>query len=192
MDGPRKIGEVVNLQALSKPANVLPMSSGTGLPVGFDTESLHDFQAVETVLDDRLPVSLKPIWNDRIGRDGFETELSGFEFNGASEAETEQAIAILQAANSPCPPEVSAKAVMALKLRTKARADDQADLEARVALMIDDLADYPADVVIDGCRAWAKQNTWFPSWKELTDYLDFRVKKRRKMLEALQGMKACA
>jgi len=40
-------------------------------------------------------------------------------------------------------------------------------------------------VVIDACRYWARAETWFPSWAELKDQLDARVKRRRRLRDAV-------
>lgn len=163
----------------------------TALPAVFDTDQFLDFKAVEAILEQDLPesvrASLKDVWRDWTDSQGrFDCELSHYDFHGAPAEDVEQALAILETANKPAPPDVAAKAVTALRLRTKTRPEHANDLDALVTLFADDLSEYPADVVVDACKAWARQNKWFPSWSELIDYLDFRVRKRRRMLEALQ------
>lgn len=117
---------------------------------------------------------------------GFDFEVAGYDFSKASHADLEEALPILEAVNQPCPPDIAAKAVGALKVRTVARKEQQDDLSLTVAVFTEDLMDYPPDVVIDACRRWASKEKWFPSWAELKDLLDYKAGKRRKILEALR------
>ena len=59
-------------------------------------------------------------------------------------------------------------------------------MRIKISVFTDSLAGYPPDVVVDGCRAYANENKWWPAWSELVGYLDWRVNKRRRMKEALE------
>lgn len=193
MDGLKQIAEVVNPGAWSRPGAEPSKRSATAIPAVFDTDRALDFQAVEGVIDRDLPetvrASLKDSWRTWTGADGqFDCELSRYEFGGAPDRDVDRAIAILKAANRSTPAEVAAKAVTALRLRTKARPEHKNDLDALVTIFADDLSAYPPDVVVDACKVWARENKWFPAWSELLDYLEPRVRKRRLMLDALSAM----
>jgi hypothetical protein len=118
---------------------------------------------------------------------GFDEILMGYAFAGAPDSDIESAKEILDALNTPCPENIAEEAVGRMRARTIRRAEDQMDMMLTIAVFSEDVANYPADVVIDGCRSWASQNKYFPSWSELKDMLDWRVRKRRLMREALNA-----
>lgn len=50
---------------------------------------------------------------------------------------------------------------------TVARERDQADLKAMLAVMAEELAEFPADVIRAELRAWARHEKWWPTLSEL-------------------------
>lgn len=116
---------------------------------------------------------------------GFDFEIVGYKFAGAPKVDVERAIEMLELADQPCPTELATKAMAELSLRTKSRSQGQLDLTLTIRSFVDELAAYPSDVVIDACKSWSAMSKWFPSWCELKDLLDYRVKKRRAYLDAL-------
>ena len=98
------------------------------------------------------------------------------------------AIQILNEALLPCPKEVAMKAMYALKVRTANTPADREIAEERMAIYLTDLLEYPQDVVVSACRAIANESKWFPAWADLRRELEWRVRKRKKQLEALNGI----
>ncbi len=137
-----------------------------------------------------LPPSVRSALRENVrewsGSHGFDFELLGFHFAGAPEADVRAGLAVLEAIDRPCPLPIAEKAIATLRVRTKARAGDAADTALMLAIFSEDVGDYPPDVVVDGCKGWARSEKWFPAWAELKDYLDRRVKRRRLMAEALR------
>lgn len=66
-----------------------------------------------------------------------------------------------------------------LSAGTKTRKEDPVDGSMRAAVFMDCLAPYPADVVIWACRNWLESEVFFPSYAELRQLCERRVKRRR-------------
>ena len=66
------------------------------------------------------------------------------------------------------------------------RDEDQDDIKARVAVVAEELTAYPPDVVRSACRSLGQSAKWFPSLAEITEACDWRVRRRRLLLRALE------
>ncbi len=150
-------------------------------------ESYNDFTNIISHLPETISAALVKTWQDIYQeRGGFDTRLKGFQFKGAPKKDIAAAIEVLEAADQPCPSHIAAAAITALRLRTHARKEHADDLKALVTLYIDDASDYPADVVVNGCKKWAENSKWFPAWAELKIVLDEAAFERRAILKALE------
>lgn len=149
--------------------------------------------------DDRLEASLRralgrslvsnevAIYDARFGFDGIDHR---YEVTGADSEVVRTALAIVELALAPAGNAVAVKELTRLGMMTKARAEDVGTLEARLVVFAEELATYPEDVVIDACRYWGRAEKFFPSWSELKDLLDRRVKRRQRMRDALARARA--
>lgn len=90
-----------------------------------------------------------------------------------------QCLAELQPLLEPAPREVCAKAIISVQAGCKVKKEDEASGAMRGALFMDCLAPYPADVVIWACRNWLESEVFFPSYAELRQLCERRVKRRR-------------
>ena len=77
------------------------------------------------------------------------------------------------------------KAMYALKIRTANTPAEREMAEERIAVYLADLLSYPQDVVVAACRSIADDSRWFPAWADLRKELEWRVRGRKKKLEAL-------
>ncbi len=99
-------------------------------------------------------------------------------------------LALVDGALRPAPKTVIQSELARLRVMTKSRNENQADLTMTAAAYADALAEYPADVVADALRNWAACEKWWPAWAELKDRLDRGVRKRRALRAALvRGMR---
>ena len=97
--------------------------------------------------------SPKPKHQDRIDpRYGFDFDLVGFHFFGLTDDKTSEAKHIVAATLQPAPKQICTKAATILKARTKARAEEYDDLKIIMGVLVEDLMEYPADVVIDAAQ----------------------------------------
>jgi hypothetical protein len=119
---------------------------------------------------------------------GFDTDFMGYELTTeCDQTDLNAALALVSNVSQHCPHDIAAKAVGALRMRTKARKETEDDLEMLMAIFTDDVSEYPADVVVDACKTWGKANVFFPSWSELNELCDRRFRKRAAMSAALIG-----
>jgi hypothetical protein len=134
-----------------------------------------------------VKASLSPRWHNEIGDDGqFNSEFCGYEVApDCPLADLESALAIVDATMTPADAPVIATELAVLRALTKSRAEDEAIEKLAATALMSRLQDYPADVIVEACRRWTDGNTFFPSWAELKDSLDWRMRKRRRLKEAL-------
>jgi len=188
---------------IGSPSRELAVSSSTGLQpgaTGADVRRVLEV-AAQAALNSReadanllalLPPQLTQRidwqWRNAMGNDGqFESRLAGCAIlAGASKADVKVAEAMILAACAPAPPETAARELTRLKAMTKARATGDIDTRMQAAAYTEELARYPADVIVSACRYWSSVETWWPSWAELKDLLDFRLRKRLALARALR------
>lgn len=188
--------------SLSAPVGPRPGSTGIGpsatgslekLPAPSELQAMapHDIdRALQEWLPPRVASSVKPDrrWRPRDAQDGDWDDRYTFGWNlvpDFDEDEGREAIRLLEMLCTQAKPANCAKEVARLKVMTKATAQTGEDMTFQIAVMADELAAYPFDVVRDACRTWAAANTFFPSWAELKRLCDKRVLKRRSLLAEL-------
>lgn len=70
---------------------------------------------------------------------------------------------------------------------TKSREQDEMDIQATLAGMVDGLREFPPDVVRDACRAYARCEKFRPSLADLREYCWHRYQARNGLLSALKS-----
>lgn len=70
-------------------------------------------------------------------------------------------------------------------MKTARRQGEQLDLDMAIECYMEELKQYPADIVYDALTRWPKISDWWPTWKGLADIMDWRVRTRRLKLAAL-------
>jgi hypothetical protein len=114
--------------------------------------------------------SLKTSWNFTRG----ETQLIGLK-KGASKAEIQAAIAMLEAALTPAKPEQHGACLARLRALTKARNESQRELDLQAAAYVTACRHYPAFAVRHACKTLAETEKFFPAWAELKAKCDEAV-----------------
>ena len=97
-----------------------------------------------------------------------------------------RAMDLLRRLNEPASPDFCRMEVGRLKVTTSARNMGQDDLDATIAVLGEELARYPPDVVRSACRHLGRSSKWFPSLSELMAECEDRVGKRRRLLRGLE------
>ena len=72
-----------------------------------------------------------------------------------------------------------------MRIVTKARQDAESDMEAEMAIMGEELAKYPPDVVRSTCREYARREKFFPALSDLVWGCEGRLEYRRNIWRAL-------
>ena len=89
--------------------------------------------------------------------------------------------------NSPCgKKDLIASEVTRLCMMSVRRNEDELDVTMKIAAFIEELSEYPFDVVKNVCRDWPRKSKWQPSLFELRTECENRVIVRRALLEAVK------
>ena len=95
------------------------------------------------------------------------------------------AIAVIDEFSAPLPANEITKLLAKMFVKTKRKADDQLSQDLMFAAYIEELVEWPADLVVEVLTKWPRQSMWWPSWHELYEELSWRDK-RSKMKAALE------
>ena len=109
---------------------------------------------------------------------------------GMPRAEIQQNLRAVVAGLSRSRPDDLAPVVATLKARTRGRAEGERESAFGAEVLVNDLCDYPVDVVKAACDAWidTPDGKWFPAWADLKALCEERVAPRRKLEKALNWM----
>jgi hypothetical protein len=122
-----------------------------------------------------------------VSKTNAEFAVVGFDLSGPiSQQDRHAALALVEAASEPAAPPVILAEVTKCFAVTKSREHDVIDIQATLAGMVDGLREFPADVIRDGCRAYARCEKWRPSLAELREYCWSRFRVRSSIRSALQ------
>jgi hypothetical protein len=131
-----------------------------------------------------------PIYVDRIAeRGGWDGYVIGYETRpGIPPEAAAQAAELLATFRRLCaPPEERdlARELCRLRSTVAARAEDELDWQFKLGVYLDELAGYPADIVVQVLRYWSRNEKWWPTWAELHGLLERRIRSRAACLDAL-------
>ncbi len=129
-----------------------------------------------------------PRWSNGIGDDGqFETEFGGFDVGpGAPREDLRAGLAIVARTCAPGAPRIIGEELQRMRALTKSRAEPGVDANFQAVAMFNEMRGYPADVVVDACRKWSAAEKFFPSWAEVKDMLDRRMRERLALKRAIE------
>lgn len=138
-----------------------------------------------------LARSLAPLiaWGDKslFGDHGYEgTAITDVVVRpGADPTYVTQCLGKIEVLCAPCGAQHAARKLTELRMLTAHRARDGEDVELMAAAYTSRIAQYPADVVEAACDAWSNANQFWPTWAELKDHCDKRMRGRTQIREAL-------
>jgi len=126
-------------------------------------------------------------WTDTIGEYGWDGELAGWVLSEMPPAADLAAAAMMiRGALQPAVPQTIKAELARLRATTISRNADQADLTLTFAAYADAFRDYPADIVIEACRFWARNEKFWPALSELLERMDRKFRRRRLLAEAIE------
>jgi hypothetical protein len=138
--------------------------------------------------DRRLEACLPPLVRSRIGSGDLVANFMALiaSLRRVPAAEAANALAIVEAACRPA----DASLVLAELTRcfavTKARDDGDANLQATLSVLVEELEDFPPDVIRDALRSWARQERFRPSLAEVREYCWARFGRRHTLRISLK------
>lgn len=125
-------------------------------------------------------------WSDAIGPHGWDGDLDRYELspipNGGDLAKAEL---VMRAAMAPPQGRVIKAELARLRATTISRAAEQSDLALSFAAYAESFAEYPADIVINTCRYWSRNEKWWPALAELRERMDRKFRRRRLLAQAI-------
>jgi hypothetical protein len=139
--------------------------------------------------DKALLASLPPqIARSLASRVSEDFDVIGYDLKpGCALAEIRAALAIVEAACEPAPVKIVIQELARLNSVTQSREREGTDLEAHYVGMAEGLSDFPADVIRDGCRSYAKCEKWRPSLSEIREYCWHRNRVRHSLRDTLRS-----
>lgn len=161
-------------------------------PMPSDARRVCRAFALPEVATARLPRLLAPllVWGEAsvFGDHGFEgvSVTSVAVRPSASRDDLTAAYADILAVCEPCQPNIAAGKLAELRSMTVTRKRDDVDMDVAAAAYTSRLAQYPTDVVVAACDAWADREEFWPSWAELKFECDKRFRGRRQIRDALE------
>ncbi len=107
--------------------------------------------------------------------------------DGVSKQQVAAMLKPLEAFCMPCDPKFAARKLAELRVLTAHRARDGSDVELLAAAYTNRLAEYPQDVVEVACNRWADANQFWPTWADLKNELENRMRGRKQIRDALRA-----
>jgi hypothetical protein len=132
----------------------------------------------------------------RLGSDGQHEWSEAGKFTiapGMTADEMTEDLATIERSMQPAPRAFVAKSVALLAARTRGRAQGEGEARLVAATMVEDLGDYPEDVVAYAVSYWVaggQDGKWFPAWSELREICERRVRGRQRLKRALEFLLA--
>lgn len=87
--------------------------------------------------------------------------------------------------NEPTGPEAAIPIITRMLHATKSRPQDGMDLRSMIAILVEELAEFPPDVLATVCRKWARREKWWPSLSDLLADCQRATRWRKSLLKAL-------
>lgn len=189
-------GSTTSARGVCLPTSVPPGSDGlSGLATMSLVEALATREAgkVERSLMASLPSCVNTALSEHLaegsylGPYGFNPVTDSFEIERSVEpADLMAAIALVGETLKPAPSRVISDELARLRMATVSR-DQAPSIEIMLDVYADELAEYPVDIVVDGCRSWSRREKFWPSVAELREQMDRLVLRRRRLRDALTG-----
>lgn len=133
--------------------------------------------------------SMRPLERERIDPVyGYEVEVVGYRWEATPlEPALTAARELIVQATVPMAPAQLKGEIARLKASTKARAEQADEVTLTMAVLAEECALWPADVVRSALRGYARRETWFPSLAELRDQLQRHGRNRRLLAQAMSA-----
>lgn len=137
-------------------------------------------------LESRLYRSLKPVRTCLQPLSDANHELVGYERVGEMDAGSLENLRLLASRiTAPAGPAEAVKMITRLLQATKSRDRDGQDIRGMIAVLAEDLAEFPVDVLATACRKHARQEKWWPSLSELREQCHRANRWRRSFAKAV-------
>lgn len=140
-------------------------------------------------LPDSLTATLEPVVSRTFPTSG-ETQREFLRFQLTApvpDQDRSQALALVKQSLNPMAHTELAKMLVTMRVTTRSKAESSALVDLQLEVYAQKLQDWPADVVRSVLAAWPDTNVFWPSWAELVALMEPLTRKRRALLEVLEG-----
>ena len=131
-----------------------------------------------------------PVYVDRItDRGGWDGYITGYEIRSdvpaEAAAQAAKGLKFYQQLCAPLHDQDLARELCRLRTMLAVRAETELDWQFKLHSYMEELEEYPADIVVQVLRYWGRNEKWWPTWAELHDLLERRVRTRLACIHAL-------
>lgn len=152
---------------------------------------INDPQQVDkrlvTSVESILGYKVNEISRTRFTDHGADILVSGFRVEADNVEEVEQAIRAVLASMTPLSVEaIESQLALLATLVVKPTGETPEDHTVRMRGLAMQLSDYPADIVQRAIKRVSETAKFWPSYSEFYEHIDWRVRKRQLLLDALQ------
>lgn len=200
ISGPRSLAQTLGSAIgalLGETGSGEPLNARTGLPMVTPIRAT-DVPANIARLSrpECLPLPLasllaRPVWRDNFGENGWNGYPERYELPAVisddQRAMAGMALDLYRQACAPLDPVSLAHELATLRTRTAATKTSDGEMDMLLDSLVDDLADYPADLVLSAIRDWRRASKWWPKMSELLEHIEPEVARRRSIMAALEG-----
>lgn len=111
-----------------------------------------------------------------------EYDLLGFDLTRPLDREeADEVLGWLDTIDQPAPRNQLLQEIARCLTVTASRAKDEADIKGMMAILTDELASFPADIVASELRSWARREKWWPTLSELRDRCQQAMRVRKSL-----------
>lgn len=125
--------------------------------------------AVEKSLEAALPITLKSRLNWTFNNDHLPVGVMVHGIEAVPDEDIAMGLALTLGASRPAEPRAIVEGLAKADMVTKARASEAVDGKARIQVFIEDLREFPTDVVVDAFRHWRRRERFAPTVAEIRE-----------------------
>lgn len=197
----KRLGSVTttNPKARSLPTSAEDTGSGAVIALSTEMRQLAAARLLEVAdpaeVDKRLVCSLESISNSKViehTRTRFtDTEaifsIQKYEINCTTVEQCDKCeYAILKSMATMSVDEITDQLTLLAALVVKPTGESVKDYSFRMKAIGNQLAEYPADIVVQAIKAVSKTSTFWPSYAEFYKHIEWRITKRNLLLKAIR------
>ena len=144
-----------------------------------------------TSLDSLPGLKITSVERTRFPRDGdVQITLLRYDVHVTDETSLDRALNAVQASLTPLPDkQIGERLTMLATLVVKPAGETAKDQAIRIKSLTAQLIKYPADIVLYAVQKVGESCTFWPAYAEFHKHIEWRVEKRRKLMEALTAKK---
>lgn len=172
--GPRSLGQVASSlvgRERGETGSVVSLTTAEPElpPAILEAARSGDPRAVDDSLLACWPLSLRRLASWGVTPDFERSGIKIADMAGVPASDIRAALALTERCLRPAPADFIVKHFTKCALATKARAEDVSDIQARAVIFVEDLAEFPADVIAEAFQFWRRTEKFSPSVADIRE-----------------------